>query len=138
MSDIHEYSGGKSPNYWLVRLGTDLAGNKGCLKWLLHFKGLDIFYCTYNSLSYNVMVFYTSKSLANYCCFLRILLDCPTLTNPSNSMVDCSLKGGVFANPGDTCSFTCNNGYELTGNAYRICQTDGSWSGIDAVCEISE
>ena len=35
---------------------------------------------------------------------------------------------------GDTCSFTCNTGYELTGNDTRTCQSDGSWSGSDDVC----
>ena len=29
---------------------------------------------------------------------------------------------------GDTCSFTCNTGYELTGSDTRTCQSDGSWS----------
>ena len=33
---------------------------------------------------------------------------------------------------GDTCSFTCNTGYELTGSNARTCQSDGSWiSGDD-------
>jgi len=35
---------------------------------------------------------------------------------------------------GDTCSFTCNTGYELTGSDTRTCQSDGSWSGRDDVC----
>ena len=35
---------------------------------------------------------------------------------------------------GDTCSFTCNTGYELTGSDTRTCQSDGNWSGTDAVC----
>ena len=35
---------------------------------------------------------------------------------------------------GDTCSFTCNTGYELTGSDTRTCQSNGSWSGIDGVC----
>ena len=35
---------------------------------------------------------------------------------------------------GDTCSFTCNTAYELTGNDTRTCQSDGSWSGSDDVC----
>ena len=35
---------------------------------------------------------------------------------------------------GDTCSFTCNTGYELTGSGTRTCQGDGSWSGSDNVC----
>ena len=35
---------------------------------------------------------------------------------------------------GDTCSFTCNTGYELTGSDTRTCQSDGSWSGSNDVC----
>ena len=35
---------------------------------------------------------------------------------------------------GDTCSFTCNAGYELTGNDTMTCQSDGSWSGSNDVC----
>ena len=35
---------------------------------------------------------------------------------------------------GDTCNFTCNTGYELTGSDTRTCQSDGSWSGSDDVC----
>ena len=53
-------------------------------------------------------------------------------------MLNCSLGEDGFATSGDTCSFTCNNGYEIFGNTTRICQTDGSWSGSDPVCEISE
>ena len=34
----------------------------------------------------------------------------------------------------DTCSLTCNTGYELTGSDTRTCQSDGSWSGSDDVC----
>ena len=32
---------------------------------------------------------------------------------------------------GDTCIFTCNIGYELTGSDTRTCQRDGSSSGSD-------
>ena len=35
---------------------------------------------------------------------------------------------------GDTCSFTCNTGYELTGSDTRTCQSDGSWSGSNIIC----
>ena len=69
---------------------------------------------------------------------LFIFLECPTLTNPNNGMLICSLEGDGFAISGDFCGLTCDNGYELIGNAIRICQTDGSWSGSEAVCEISE
>ena len=39
---------------------------------------------------------------------------------------------------GDTCSFTCNTGYELTGSSERICESDGSWSGSPVSCIIME
>ena len=35
---------------------------------------------------------------------------------------------------GDTCSFTCNTGYEVTGSDTRTCQSNGSWSGSDKLC----
>ena len=35
---------------------------------------------------------------------------------------------------GDTCSFTCSTGYELTGSDTRTCQSNGNWSGSDDVC----
>ena len=35
---------------------------------------------------------------------------------------------------GDTCSFTCNTGYELNGSNTRTCQSDGNWSGNDNNC----
>ena len=34
----------------------------------------------------------------------------------------------------DTCSFTCNTGYELTGSDTRTCQSDRSWSGSNVTC----
>ena len=60
------------------------------------------------------------------------------MTNPSNGMISCSLGGDEVANPGDTCSYTCNNGYELTGSATRMCQNDGTWSDSNPVCGRSE
>ena len=53
-------------------------------------------------------------------------------------MVSCSLGEDGFASPEDTCSYTCNPDYELIGSATRTCQTDGSWSDNDPVCERSK
>ena len=39
---------------------------------------------------------------------------------------------------GDTCNFTCNRGYNLTGSAQRTCRSNGSWSGSLASCTIKE
>ena len=49
-------------------------------------------------------------------------------------MVNCSLGDDEVHSYEDTCSFTCNTGYELTGSDTRICQSNGSWSGNDTVC----
>ena len=48
--------------------------------------------------------------------------------------MNCSLGNDNVTSYEDTCSFTCNTGYELTGSDTRTCQSDGSWSGSDDVC----
>ena len=49
-------------------------------------------------------------------------------------MVSCSLINNLSFSYEDTCNFTCNTGYKLTGSNTRSCQSDGSWSGTDTVC----
>ena len=63
---------------------------------------------------------------------------CPSLTHPDNGKITCSLEGDVDSSYEDTCSFTCNTGYELTGSPQRTCQSDGSWSGSPVSCTIME
>ena len=64
------------------------------------------------------------------------LVVCQPLTAPSiNGMIDCTLGDDAVANPGETCSFTCNGGLVLDGDTSRTCQDDGSWSGSDAMCK---
>ena len=67
-----------------------------------------------------------------------LLVSCPSLTDPINGMIDCLLGDDGVSSYGDTCNFTCNTGYELTGSDTRTCQSDGSWSGSDIVCGRSE
>jgi len=52
-------------------------------------------------------------------------------------MMTCLLGDDVVPSYEDTCSFTCNNGYELTGSNTRTCQGDGIWSGSDDMCRKS-
>jgi len=59
---------------------------------------------------------------------------CPPLTAPDNGDIDCSLGGDGNANPGDTCAFTCDNGFELSGSASRTCMNDETWSGSTTSC----
>ena len=63
-----------------------------------------------------------------------ILVPCSILTDPNNGTIICSLGDDGVPSYGDTCTFTCNTGYELTGSNTRTCQSDGSWSGSDVVC----
>ena len=61
-------------------------------------------------------------------------VSCPSLTDPNNGVINCSLGDDGVRSYEDTCSFTCNTGYELTDSDTRTCQGDGSWSGSDVVC----
>ena len=62
------------------------------------------------------------------------IVNCPSLTNPNNGTINCSLGDDGVPSYEDTCSFTYNTDYELTGSDTRTCQSDGNWSGSDVVC----
>ena len=57
--------------------------------------------------------------------------------NPANGAMSCSLINAPRSLYEDTCNFTCNTGYELTGSDTRTCQSDGSWSGSEISCRES-
>ena len=59
---------------------------------------------------------------------------CSLLTDPNNGVINCSLGDDRVPSYEDTCSFTCNTGYELSGSDTRTCQSNGSCSGSDVVC----
>ena len=62
-------------------------------------------------------------------------VQCDDLSTPVNGEItSCSSDRVGVGYEGDTCSFTCNTGYELTSSDTRTCQSDGSWSGTDDVC----
>ena len=65
-------------------------------------------------------------------------MSCSSLTDPSNGTINCSLGDDGVPSYEDTCSYTCNTGYELTGSDTRRCQSDGSWSGSPGSCTIME
>jgi len=82
--------------------------------------------CVKEVCSHNVL------HIAMHICICVVL--CSSLTNPSNGKMRCMLGFDRVPTYKDTCSFTCNTGYELTGSDTRTCQSDGSWSGSDDVC----
>ena len=59
---------------------------------------------------------------------------CDNLSSPANGMMLCSSGRVGVGYEGDTCSFTCNTSYELTGSDTRTCQSNGNWSGSDVTC----
>ena len=59
------------------------------------------------------------------------IVPCPPLSQPENGKINCSLGDDDVTSYEDTCTFTCNTGYELTGTETRICQRNGSWNEID-------
>ena len=61
-------------------------------------------------------------------------VQCTELTDPTNGTTTCLLINSPSFSYEDTCSITCNTGYELTGSDTRTCQSDGSWSGTDVMC----
>ena len=83
---------------------------------------------------YNVHVCDSLKRFNSKVLYVLIVPTCPPLTAPDNGDIDCSLGGDTDANPGDTCTFTCDDGYELGGSTSRTCGDDGSWSGTDTTC----
>jgi len=74
---------------------------------------------------------YVTKCVNVYC----IDIQCDILSKPSNGEISCSSGREAVGYEGDTCSFTCNTGYELTGSDNRTCQSGGSWSGSNTTCK---
>ena len=66
--------------------------------------------------------------------YLTLDIQCDNLSTPANGEITLCSSGTVgVCYEGDTCSFTCNTGYELTGSDTRTCQSNGRWSNSDAV-----
>ena len=55
---------------------------------------------------------------------------CPNLADPANGRVS---QGGN--RPRDRASYFCDREYRLVGEASRICQDNGEWSGEAPTCE---
>jgi len=58
-----------------------------------------------------------------------LLVSCRPLDAPENGQISCN--GSMFE---DVCTFTCDEGYELSGTPIRTCQSDQTWSGSTVTC----
>ena len=83
------------------------------------------------------MYFFVSCLFHNY--YYNVIdIQCYNLSEPANGEITSCSSGRVCVGyEGDTCSFTCNTGYELIGSDTRTCQSDGSWNGSDIKCSRS-
>ena len=53
-------------------------------------------------------------------------------------MIDCSLGDDGVPTKGDMCTFTCNNGFDLSGSQTSRCRirnNRGKWTGNRATCD---
>jgi len=66
-----------------------------------------------------------------YCHYIVL---CTAFLELNNGVINCSLGDDGVPSYEDTCTITCNTGYELIGSDNRTCQSDGSWSGTMTVC----
>ena len=86
-------------------------------------------------LSYVTFLCFLLRLVSIYFC--HIDHQCSTLAAVDNVKMSC-YNGSTYTNgesyEGDTCSFTCDTGYELTGSDTRTCQKNGSWSGSEVMC----
>jgi len=69
---------------------------------------------------------------------MHSIVSCTLLDDPTNATINCSLGDDGVPSYEDTCNFTCNTGYELTGSPQITCQSNGSWSGSPVSCTIME
>ena len=143
--------------YVLYSLTTYLTCS-GCISWVVSIKPWMQINCTLvascllylgsnvtlhiSLLVFEVLACYFELALWVESCnyfvwFVIIDSHCSTLTAVDNGKMSC-YNGSTYTNgesyEGDTCSFTCNTGYELTGSDNRTCQSDGSWSGSETSC----
>ena len=59
-----------------------------------------------------------------------IAVDCGELRSPSNGVVD--YEDTVFQS---VATYSCNKGFEISGEETRICNEDGSWLGSMPSCK---
>ena len=79
-----------------------------------------------------VIIFSDTYAIKIYFCPLSLVQSChEILLPPVNGSVSCPT--GRRTN--DTCSYSCNTGYQLMdGSSQRTCQSNGRWSGRSPSC----
>ena len=72
----------------------------------------------------------------NYCTlYILHTVTCEDLETPSNGSINCSSNNQPLQYQ-DSCTFQCDDGYELQGSVIRQCEANGEWSGSRTQCNI--
>ena len=69
--------------------------------------------------------------------YVHIVSTCPPLNAPDNGIMTCVLGDDDVATHMDYCTFTCKNGYRMSGSYTRKCLTsygNAKWTGYAARC----
>ncbi|XP_063042299.1 sushi, von Willebrand factor type A, EGF and pentraxin domain-containing protein 1 isoform X3 [Engraulis encrasicolus] len=61
------------------------------------------------------------------------VVHCPELSPPENGFF---IQGQCNNQFNAACGVRCKAGYELQGSSIRLCQPDGTWSGVDGSCKV--
>ena len=59
---------------------------------------------------------------------------CDELRQPEHGFVNCNYGLDGVPSYQDTCTYTCETGFEIIGNSTSTCQIDGTWSSINVTC----
>lgn len=59
------------------------------------------------------------------------IIQCPVLPPPKNGYF---VSTSCYNTVNSACGARCDLSYHLTGSSIRLCQEDGSWSGLETVC----
>ena len=73
--------------------------------------------------------------MQNNCILITHLPVCESLNNPTNGEVVINASTRVV---GSVATYTCDDGFLLSGSDERECQDNGMWSGPEPLCNIVE
>ena len=69
-----------------------------------------------------------------------LLVECVFTISGACSDLPPLINGGITYEAGSgnsrpIATYTCDNGYTVTGGSFRVCQNDGTWSGSAPTCQ---